>query len=61
MNKAVLKWQAKATADKTKANFITDFNKAHKEYLALLKLTSTTPIAHKEDVSILKHTFTKNK
>ena len=45
MNKAVLEWQARDTADKTKANFITDFNKAHKKYLSLLKLTST-PIAH---------------
>ena len=27
MNKAVLKWQARATAEKNKAQFITDFNK----------------------------------
>ena len=46
MNKAILKWQARATAENNKANFITDFNKAHKEYLSLLKLTITTPIAH---------------
>ena len=45
MNKAVLKWQAQTTVYKTKAQFIVDFNKAHKEYLSLLKLT-TTPIAH---------------
>ena len=46
MNKAVLKWQAQAAVEKTKAQFIIDFNKAHKDYLALLKLTTTTPVAH---------------
>jgi len=46
MNKAVLKWQAQTTVYKTKAQFINNFNKAHKEYLSLLKLTTTTSIAH---------------
>jgi len=33
MHKAILKWQAWETAEKNKGNFITDFNKAHKEYI----------------------------
>ena len=45
LNKAVLKWQAQTTAYKTKAQFITDFNKYHKEYLSKFK-QMTTLIAH---------------
>ena len=45
LNKAVLKWQVRTTAYKTKAGFITDFNKEHKKYLFMFKIT-TTPIAH---------------
>ena len=44
LNKAVLKWQAQNTTYKTKARFIVDFNKAHKTYLSMFKIT-TTPIA----------------
>ena len=37
LNKAVLKWQARTTAYKTKARFIADFNKYHKEYFPCLR------------------------
>ena len=44
LNKAVAKWQAQPTTYKTKAQFITDFNKYYKEYRK--KIATTTPIAH---------------